>query len=302
MVRGITSNLKFPLASFPTMSITADFLYPIIWKGIRLIETSVASLKVLFITCDGASANRKFFKIHGEVNDFIHFTENPYSDDNRRIYFISDVPHLIKTTRNCFCNSYAHKNTRKMWKDGKDISWLHLLRLFEDHCELAMYSPCPKLTRQHIDITPFGCMKVNYAAQILSSSVANALELMYGDNVSETINFIRNMNRFFDCMNVRNLFEGRNKRNDDLNPYTSVDDQRLKWLKEDFLKYFKDWQECVTTRPGNFSQKERKGMLLSHQTLLGIEISVNSIVDCVKFMLNAGAKFVMTHSFNQYPL
>ena len=51
-------------------------------------------------------------------------------------------------------------------------------------------------------------MKVNYAAQILSSTVANALELMYGDNVSETINFIRNMNRFFDCMNVRNLFEG----------------------------------------------------------------------------------------------
>jgi hypothetical protein len=28
MVRGITRDLKFPLAGFATMSITADFLYP----------------------------------------------------------------------------------------------------------------------------------------------------------------------------------------------------------------------------------------------------------------------------------
>ena len=82
------------------MSITADFLYPVIWKAIRILETSIVNLKVLFITCDGASANQKFFNIHGEVNEFIHYTENPYSVDDRKIYFISDVPHLIKTTIN----------------------------------------------------------------------------------------------------------------------------------------------------------------------------------------------------------
>lgn len=31
MVRGITTDLKFTLAGFATMSITADFLYPVIW-------------------------------------------------------------------------------------------------------------------------------------------------------------------------------------------------------------------------------------------------------------------------------
>jgi hypothetical protein len=67
-------------------------------------------------------------------------------------------------------------------------------------------------------------------------------EMLYGDNISETVNFLRVMNRFFDCMNVRNLFEGRNKRNPDLNPYRSTDDDRLRWLKEDFLQYF----TCVT--------------------------------------------------------
>jgi hypothetical protein len=70
--------------------------------------------------------------------------------------------------------------------------------LFEEHCELSLYSPCPKLTRSHITITPFGCMKVNMAAQVLSLTVANALEMLYGDNISETVNFLRVMNQFFD--------------------------------------------------------------------------------------------------------
>ena len=219
MVRGVVTDLKFPLAGFARLSISADFLYPIVWKAIRILETGLAQLKVLFLTCDGASANRKFFNIHGEVNEFVHYTVNPYSEDGRKIFFISDVPHLVKTTRNCFSNSFSHKNTRKLWKDGKDISWLHLLRLFEDHCELTVYSPCPKLSRNRLDITAYSCMKVNLAAQVLSSTVA--LEMMYDDNVTETVNFIRMMNRFFDCLNVRNLYEGRNKRNLDLNPYTS---------------------------------------------------------------------------------
>ena len=43
-------------------------------------------------------------------------------------------------------------------------------------------------------------------------------------------------------------------------------------------------------------------MLLSRQTLQGLKISVNSIVSCVKFLLNQGADFVLTSSFNQDPL
>lgn len=57
MVRGVATSLKFPLATgFATNSITADFLYPIIWKAVSIVEVDVG-LKVLFFTCDGASAN-----------------------------------------------------------------------------------------------------------------------------------------------------------------------------------------------------------------------------------------------------
>ena len=45
MVRGITSNLKYPIASFATSGITADYVYPILWEGVELIEL-IEGLKV----------------------------------------------------------------------------------------------------------------------------------------------------------------------------------------------------------------------------------------------------------------
>ena len=36
------------------------------------------------------------------------------------------------------------------------------------------------------------------------------------------------MDRFFDCMNVRSFSESHQKRKDDLKPYTSPEDSRLK--------------------------------------------------------------------------
>lgn len=38
MVRGVATSLKFPLAGFATNSITADFLYPIIWKAVSILH------------------------------------------------------------------------------------------------------------------------------------------------------------------------------------------------------------------------------------------------------------------------
>ena len=87
MVQGITSDLSFPLCHYATGGITADILYPLTWEVISTLEIDM-ELKVLFITCDGASPNRKFFKLHGD-GDIIHYTVNPYCP-NSNIYFLSD--------------------------------------------------------------------------------------------------------------------------------------------------------------------------------------------------------------------
>ena len=292
MVKGLTTNLTFPLSHYATDGITADLLYPLIWECIAGLEIDL-DLKVLFITCDGASPNRKFFKLHGDT----HFTPNPYCPE-RNVYFISDVPHLLKTARNCFSNSYSHRNSRALWRNGKSISWLHVKDLFTHYCD-GVLRLCPKLSKAHIELTSFSCMNVRLAAQVLSSTVACALEAKYGEFVSETVGFIRVLNKFFDVMNTQSLDEWKAKRNVDLKPFESVDDVRLVWLQTEFLNYFETWKLMVQEREGDFSKTDRNKMMLSYQTLEGISLSTKSIVECVKYMLNVGADFILTRNFNQ---
>ena len=114
LVRGIFFRLQFPYAHFSTRGITADLLFPMVWEAIRQIET--IGLKVIFITADGASANRRFFKMHKGLNDSapIYKTLNIYlGPEKRPLFFFSDPPHLMKTTRNCWSHSDIH-GTRLM--------------------------------------------------------------------------------------------------------------------------------------------------------------------------------------------
>ena len=68
--------------------------------------------KEIPFTADGASCNHKFFKMHGRTS---FKTANICADEDRPIFFFSDPPHLMKTTRNCWANSFSHSYTRKLW-------------------------------------------------------------------------------------------------------------------------------------------------------------------------------------------
>ena len=96
--------------------VTGKSLYWIMWEGVRRLEQcgfKVASAcihkqrnyyfeQVILFVCDGAKPNRRFFNGMGfkdeKKDGVVYKTLNRYSTD-RYIYFISDVPHLIKTTR-----------------------------------------------------------------------------------------------------------------------------------------------------------------------------------------------------------
>ena len=48
------------------------------------------------------------------INRHILFkTTNPF-DASRNVYYFCDVPHLLKTARNCFSNSLGHSYSRKL--------------------------------------------------------------------------------------------------------------------------------------------------------------------------------------------
>jgi len=64
--------------------------------------------------------------------------------------------------------------------------------------------------------------------QVLSESVAKAMKLTGGDEVTETVRFVEMFDRFFDCLNVNNFTSGRHKRKVFQYPYRSAGDFRLK--------------------------------------------------------------------------
>ena len=64
--------------------------------------------------------------------------------------------------------------------------------------------------------------------QVLSDTVANALTFLDNDATRETRLFIRLMDIFFDCLNVKSPIEGKLKRKDSRLPYKKPDDWRFK--------------------------------------------------------------------------
>ena len=65
---------------------------------------------MLGATFDGASINRRLVRVHNLKADFIFKVPNPCASDKRDLFFFSDPPHLMKTTRNCWAS-----NVRSLW-------------------------------------------------------------------------------------------------------------------------------------------------------------------------------------------
>ena len=118
LVRGVCTELKFSLAYFTTNGITAIQLMPLFWEAVCILE-STCNLWVVAATSDGASPNRSFYRMHTALDgnagkEVCYRTINLYAL-HRFIYFFSDTPHLLKTTRNCLYHSGSGTCTRYVY-------------------------------------------------------------------------------------------------------------------------------------------------------------------------------------------
>ena len=60
LLRNVVNPLKFVLVNFVTKNATSSQIFPLLWKAVAVCETQCA-IKVVAASCDGASANRKYF-------------------------------------------------------------------------------------------------------------------------------------------------------------------------------------------------------------------------------------------------
>ena len=111
-----------------------------------------------------------------------------------------------------------------MCEDGYFLLWNHIRQLFKEDLECGLHL-VPKITSEHINLSPFSVMNVRLAAQVLSSSV-NVVLTTYGPaEARETAKDCYMFDKYFDCMNSRNTTETHRKQKPDLARYESDDNR-----------------------------------------------------------------------------
>ena len=83
MVLGLFTNLEYPYAQFTTTTASGVQLFSVVWDVVWSLEG--CGLKVIVLSCDRASPNRKFIKMHkssqGDKSLQMYITINPFSPE-----------------------------------------------------------------------------------------------------------------------------------------------------------------------------------------------------------------------------
>jgi hypothetical protein len=333
MIKGVSNGIKEVVATFAVKNLSANQLKDWTWHVIGDLEKH--GIFIIAVVCDGSSVNRFFFKKHKPATQHesgITFDTWNRAARHRKLFFIADVPHLLKTIRNCLLNSRwdGKKSRRKMMKNGKRITWDFIVKLYEEKKSKTLRKSF-KLNAQNVYPDSYARMRVGLAGQVLSNTVGRDLESQGWNDAAETIHFIDLVNSWFDCLNGAHSSQGRKKRNENLNPYTSKEDPRFNLLDE-FLKYLDEWKleseaanqtlnatiaadnSIVADSPDcDVSEIENAAFdpdadtpaskrILSRETLEGIRITTLAFKPLIHFLLDEGVSFINARIFCQDPL
>lgn len=201
MIRGIFHNWKLPIGYFFSEKGTpATKLKQLLFECMDLLHE--IGLKLKAVICDQGCNNQSLFKMLGISLNKPHIK---YHDEN--IHFLFDAPHLIKCIRN---------NLQKYgFSVGEnEVSWNYIADIYERDKTQSIRA-LRKITDAHIYLSPFAKMKVKFATQVLSNSVASLIctHIACGTlppHSYYTANFILMFDKIFDCLNS-STFKAKNE-------------------------------------------------------------------------------------------
>lgn len=204
MVVAINESWKIPIAYFLINSMTGAERANIIRESlVRLHEIGV---RVVSLTCDGPSQNFTMISelgAHLDIMDMRSYFRHP-EDPTQKVHVLLDPCHMLKLLRNVF--STVEVLVRE---DGQQIRWQYIEELHKLQEEEGLRLG-NKLKMAHIQWRNQK-MKVHLAAQLFSSSVADALEFCEQDlkypqfsGCTATVQFLRTIDAAFDVLNSRN--------------------------------------------------------------------------------------------------
>ena len=206
MLVSFRGQWKYPVGYILDDKVNAKELYSLLTT---VLDLSIEhDLKVRTITCDGTSVNLSAMKLFGcklgksadEIDGSFYYKgyENP-------LFYVPDPPHMLKLGRNALGDLGIIVDN-----DGGLIQWRYIVNLHELQTAEGLKF-ANKLSDRHLHYSR-NKMKVNLAAQTLSSSVADAIEFLMVSghpdfqHAEATIKFIRIIDRLFDLLNAKNPY------------------------------------------------------------------------------------------------
>ena len=182
-----------------------------------------------------------------------------------------------------------------MSNNGHYLIWEHTVKI--SHNELANGVKCTtKITPNHVQLNSLFCMNTKLATQVVSATTLALLNTYYGQESAGTANFCKYKNKFFHCINVRSLKEGKFQSNIFCSSYENANDFRFNWLEKSFLKFFKKWKQSIELRPEIFTKNANHPMFISFHE--GLHVTVFSTIEATKYLLQHGCSYVLTEKFN----
>lgn len=283
MARGIAMSWKQPLAYFFAKNTYNEEDFK------NVLFDCIRKLRDIGATTHGIMGKNFYSPHEKSVKDLAKklgiSTEKTYFIvDDQKIFYFFDSPHLIKATRNNLM-AYDFK------MNDETASWRYIVQFYEED-QKQDFRLAPKLTPKHIKPTNFEKMKVKYATQILSSTLAAALNtyIQSGKIPKEarpTVDLITKFNNLFDVLNS----SSPNSPKQYCVPYSGSDFQK-KFLKE-MLEYIKTIK--IFNRHGD-------EITDTFSFLKCWQITINSLIGLYDILKEKEFKFILTRRINQDPL
>lgn len=271
MARGITKKWKQPVCYFfVNNSCPEEDLKLIIFNTISNLTRIGLRVRAL-VTDQGAN----FLKFARKLN--INAENNSFSVENKKIYYIFDTPHLLKSIRN-----NVLQNKIKIKEGVIDRKYLDYI-LESDKGK--SFKAVPKLTYKHLHPTPFQKMKVSLAAQVLSNTVSTTMltHISHGrlpQSAYATALFIGDVDKLFDTLNSSHFSSKEYNR-----PFMNSEKQRKFLIKMldmfSEMKVYNNNKEDITSKV---------------KFIEGWIITINSVINLFE---DLNTKFLLTKRINQ---
>ena len=280
MIRGLAQNWKQPVGYVLTKSACSwEVVFSLLCTCLDILFDIGLDVKV--VLSDQGSNFTKMTSHLGVTVDRPYFTHA-----GRNYYYMYDPPHLLKSVRN---NLFKYTI---FFGDQKAAKWSDITHFYEID-QKQRFRLAPKLTSRHVGLPAFSKMKVKLAAQVISRTVAAALEThsnVVGSGASETAEFLMQFNDLFDCMNSSRLRDA-NRRKRPLSVEGTC--EQTKFLNDCF-----DWLATIRVKTDS-----GKDVTNTVKCFAGWRLSIAALVKLASELRGSSDfKFIFTRRLNQDPL